>query len=58
MPAVKTASHLGIVRGSSIKKTEIETIKQNVSKAQRAAYNLMPLGIHGINGLDLKPHYI
>ena len=27
-------------------------MKQNVSKAQRAAYTLMPVGLHGVNGLD------
>ena len=46
------ASHLGMVRGSSIKGTETETVNQNISKAQRAAYSLMPVGLHGVNGLD------
>ena len=52
MPVVETATHLGIVRGASIKRTEIETVKQNISKAQRATYSLMPVGLHGLNGLD------
>ena len=46
------APHLGICRSSSIKKTETETAKQNISKSQRAAYSLFPVGLHGENGLD------
>ena len=52
MPIVKKAPHLGICRSSSIKKTEQETVKQNISKSQRAAYSLYPVGLHGENGLD------
>ena len=52
MPIVKKASHLGICRSSSIKKIEIETVKQNISKMQRAIYSLFPVGLHGENGLD------
>ena len=29
-----------------------KTVKQNVSKAQRATYSLMPVGLHVVNGLD------
>ena len=50
MPMVKRASHLGICRSSSIKKTEIETVKQNISK--RAAYSSFPVGLHGESELN------
>lgn len=52
MPIVKKASHLRICRSSSDKRTESETVKQNVSKVQHAAYSLLPAGLHGENGLD------
>ena len=47
MPIVKKASHLGSCRSSSIKQTEKETVKQNISKAQRAVYSLLPVGLYG-----------
>jgi len=49
---VKEATHLGIIRGSSIKETLVKTIESNIKKARRTAYSLMAAGLHGENGLD------
>ena len=52
MPVVEKATHLGIVRGTTIEKTEKETVSQNITKARRASYSLMSSGFHGETGFD------
>lgn len=52
MPNVEKATHLGLIRPMSTKKSESETVDQNITKARRATYSLMSAGCHGENGLD------
>ena len=52
MPVVEKATHLGIIRGTTIEKTEKETVSQNITKARRASYSLMSSGFHGETGFD------
>ena len=51
---VNSATHLGIKRSTSIKKTRQENVEDNIKKARRTAYSLMPCGFHGHNGLDIE----
>ena len=52
MPNVKYTTHLGIQRAVSSSLTVDETINNNILKARRTCYSLMPVGLHGRNGLD------
>ena len=52
MKTVKSATHLGIQRSTSIKNTIEETVNENIKKARRTAYSLLSAGLHGNNGLD------
>jgi len=49
---VETATHLGIKRSKTDKKTIMNTVDENIKKARRTAYSLMSAGFHGNNGLD------
>ena len=52
MPNVKYTTHLGIQRAVYSSLTVDETINNNILKARRTCYSLMPVGLHGRNGLD------
>ena len=41
--------HIGILRSAS---TQVTAVQENVKKARRTLYSLMPSGCHGHNGLD------
>ena len=41
--------HVGILRSAS---TQVTAVQENVKKARRTIYSLMPSGCHGHNGLD------
>ena len=49
MPVVEQTSHVGISRSSDFDET---TVLENIKKARRTRYSLMPAGLHGENGLD------
>ena len=49
---VETATHLGVKRSKTDKKTIMNTVDENMKKARRTAYGLMSAGFHGNNGLD------
>ena len=53
-------AHLGIIRSSSTQKTAILNIEENIKKARRTIYSLIPSGLHGNSGLDTetKTHLI
>ena len=52
MPKVKSTMHLGIQRSVSGTVMMEETVNNNIQKARRTCYSLMPAGLHGHNGLD------
>ena len=52
MPKVKSTMHLGIQRSVSGTVTMEETVNNNIQKARRTCYSLMPAYLHGHNGLD------
>ena len=52
MPKVKSAMHLVIQRSVSGTVTMEETVNNNIQKARRTCYSLMPAYLHGHNGLD------
>ena len=52
MPIIDESSHLGIMRSTSIQKTQTATIERNINKARKTAYSLMSIGMHGENGID------
>jgi hypothetical protein len=45
-------AHLGIYRSS--KNTNLDTVKDRVQSARRAAYSLMGAGMHGLNGVGTE----
>lgn len=49
MPLVEETSHMGILRSST---SDDVPVNENIKKARRALYSLMPSGLHGNNGLD------
>ncbi|MEW8548618.1 MAG: reverse transcriptase family protein, partial [Candidatus Thiodiazotropha sp.] len=49
MPTVDNTTHVGICRSSD---SDESTVIENVKKARRTLYSLMPAGMHGENGLD------
>ena len=49
MPVVEQTSHVDISRSSDSDET---TVLENIKKAWRTLYSLMPAGLHGENGLD------
>ena len=49
MPVVTESMHVGILRSASTQETAVQ---ENVKKARRTLYSLMPSGCHGHNGLD------
>ena len=51
MPVVTESMHVGIVRSAS---TQVTAVQENVTKARRTLYSLMPSGCHGHNGLNQK----
>lgn len=52
MPIVNESAHLGIMRSTSLGNTQKATSERNITKARRAAYSLMSVGMHGENGID------
>ena len=48
MPVVTESMHVGILRSAS---TQVTAVQENVKKARRTLYSLMPSGCHGHNGL-------
>ncbi|MCG7879544.1 MAG: reverse transcriptase family protein [Candidatus Thiodiazotropha taylori] len=49
MPVVTESMHVGILRSAS---TQTTAVAENIKKARRTLYSLMPSGCHGHNGLD------
>ena len=49
MPAVRESMHVGILQSAS---TQVTAVQENVTKARRTLYSLMPSGCHGHNGLN------
>ncbi|CAC5360197.1 unnamed protein product [Mytilus coruscus] len=54
MPSVKSATHLGIIRTTSLKENMTANVEENIKKARRSAYSLLGGGFHGHNGLDVE----
>ena len=52
MPVVGKATHVGILRTSV--PNDPDSIYENIQKAKRAIYSLLPAGFHGKNGLDIQ----
>jgi hypothetical protein len=55
MPEVEQATHLGIIRTTTMKHMQknIQTnVDENITKAKRSAYSLFGCGFHEHNGLD------
>jgi hypothetical protein len=52
MPEVEQATHLGIIRTTTIKHNIQTNVDENITKARRSAYSLFGSGFHGHNGLD------
>ena len=49
MPVVTESMHVGVLRSAT---TEATAVTENIKKARRTLYSLMPSGCHGHNGLD------
>ena len=54
MKQVESATHLGIIRALSLQKTCEINVEENIKKARRTAYSLLPSGLHGNSGLDTE----
>lgn len=52
MPCVKSGAHLGMKRCSTVRENTVENVEENIKKATRTVYSLIPSGLHGHNGLD------
>ena len=52
MPEVEQATHLGIIRTTTMKPNIQTNVDENITKARRSAYSLFGCGFHGHNGLD------
>jgi hypothetical protein len=52
MPYVDRATHLGIIRTTSMKSNIQANVDENITKSRRSAYSLFGSGFHGTNGLD------
>ena len=51
MPEVEQATHLGIIRTTTMKHNIQTNVEENITKARRSAYSLFGCGFHGHNGL-------
>ena len=47
IPAIESATHLGIIRTTSLKGNSIGNVEENMKKARRSAYSLFGGGCHG-----------
>ena len=56
MSSVESATHLGIIRTTSLKGNMTANVEENIKKARRSAYicSLFGGGFHGHNGLDVE----
>ena len=54
MPSVERATHLGIIRTTSLKGNMTANVEENIKKIKRSAYSLLVGGFHGHNGLDVE----
>ena len=54
MPTVESATHLGIIRTTSLKGNMTANVKKIYKKARISAYSLLGGGFHGHNGLDVE----
>jgi hypothetical protein len=52
MPEVEQATHLGIIRTTTMKHNIQTNVDENITKARRSAYSLFGCGFHGHSGLD------
>ena len=52
MPELDQATHLGIIRITTMKHNIQTNVDENITKARRSAYSLFGCGFHGHNGLD------
>ena len=52
MPNVDRATHLGIIRTTSMKSNIQANVDENITKSRRIAYSLFGSDFHGTNGLD------
>jgi hypothetical protein len=53
MPEVEQATHLGIIRTTTMKHNIQTNVDENITKARRSAYSLFGCGFHGHNGLSV-----
>jgi hypothetical protein len=49
---VEQATHLGIVRTTTMKHNIQTNVDENITKTRRGVYSLFGCGFHGHNGLD------
>ena len=49
---VDRATHLGIIRTTSMKSNIRANVDENITKSRRSAYSLFGSGFHGNNGID------
>ena len=54
MPEVEQATHLGIIRTTTMKHNIQTNVDENITKTRRSAYSLFECGFHGHNGLNPK----
>ena len=52
MPEVEQATHLGIIKTTTMKHNIQTNVDENITKARRSAYSLFGCGFHEHNGLD------
>ena len=52
MPEVEQATHLGIIRTTTMKHNIPTKVDENITKPRRSAYSLFGCGFHRHNGLD------
>jgi hypothetical protein len=52
MPSVESATHLGIIRTTSLKGNMTANVEENIKK--KARRSLLGVGFHGHNGLDVE----
>ena len=51
MPIVAQAAHIGIQKSETSNSTQ-STVNENITKATKALYSQMGVGLHGENGID------
>ena len=57
MPELDQATHLGIIRITTMKHNIQTNVDENITKARRSAYSLFGCGFHGHNAWIPSPYY-